>query len=345
MLHHNDDSEIWALIARSLSSEATSAEEDQLQELLKNNPHLQQQYELMQRLWQNDCLTQEYNSHIDENVNKILQQANFEEQKYPKHPFKLSSTQIIAVAAVVLGVVALLYIILSDFTPLKTPVYDHVLHTEKGTRSRHILPDGTVVWLNAGSQLQLNKNYNRTTREVNLTGEAFFDVEHSSIPFIVQVYNLKLRVLGTSFNVKYYPNEKEVETTLVKGKLEVSRNGTKKAVLKPNEKWVVKGIDEGDERAKELLIKIERVDHPSKLKEIAWMYNRLEFRGEAFVELAEKLERWYNMNIHFNDQQVQKLSFNGSFEDETIDQALQALQQVAQFNYTIKNHDIYISSP
>ncbi len=74
------------------------------------------------------------------------------------------------------------------------------------------------------------------------------------------------------------------------------------------------------------------------------IYNRLQFRGDSFTELAKKLERWYNITIYFEDDRVKELTFNGSLENETIDQAFHALQTANPFNFKIRNNEIFISS-
>src|SRR5690606_10492105 len=81
------------------------------------------------------------------------------------------------------------------------------------------------------------------------------------------------------------------------------------------------------------------------LTETAWIYNRLVFRAENFEFLAKKMERWFDVKIIFTDDLLKNLRLTGSFENETIDQALQALQSVESFNYKIDNHEIFISSP
>ena len=78
--------------------------------------------------------------------------------------------------------------------------------------------------------------------------------------------------------------------------------------------------------------------------ETAWVYSRLEFRGDSFEGLAKKLERWYNVTIVFKDEKVKELNFNGSFEKETVEQAFNYLQETILFNYKIRNNEISVSS-
>jgi ferric-dicitrate binding protein FerR (iron transport regulator) len=123
--------------------------------------------------------------------------------------------------------------------------------------------------------------------------------------------------------------------------------------MKPNEKLVIQRgefvITEKNERPDILLpeITVTHIDstrRESERFETAWRYSRLEFRGDDFETLAKKMERWYNVNIVFRDQAAKALNFNGSFEKETIEEALIALTQVGKFHYQINKNEILISS-
>jgi transmembrane sensor len=82
----------------------------------------------------------------------------------------------------------------------------------------------------------------------------------------------------------------------------------------------------------------------SEIAETGWVYNRIEFQGDNFERIALKLERWYNIDIHFEDEAVKKLTFTGSIESETVEQAFLALKAAAQFRYEIRENEIYIKS-
>ena len=232
----------------------------------------------------------------------------------------------------------------------------------KGSRSRSLLPDGTTVWLNAGSKLHYENDFNGSTREVRLEGEAFFDVvKQPHRPFIVHTSGIDISVLGTAFNVKSYPEDKTVETTLYRGLVQVSRQEdiTKKQIeLKPNEKLILLKQAAKDEENLSLVnaspvvqtprsVIITHIDSTKKESErfeTAWLYSRLEFRGNNFEELAHKLERWYNVTIEFTDEKVKKLNVTGILESETVEQAFVALKEAFPINYKIKNHEILVSS-
>ena len=94
--------------------------------------------------------------------------------------------------------------------------------TKPGSRSKLVLPDGSMVWLNAGSKITYGSNFGTLNRNIQLTGEAFFDVKKSNIPFIIHTSAVQIKVLGTAFDVKAYPTEHTIETSLIRGKVEVS---------------------------------------------------------------------------------------------------------------------------
>ena len=237
-----------------------------------------------------------------------------------------------------------------------------MIMTQNGSRTRSLLADGTTVWLNAGSKLFYENDFNGATREVRLEGEAFFDVvKQTNRPFIVHTSGIDIRVLGTAFNVKSYPEDKNVETTLYRGRVQVLRHedSISKAIqLIPNQKLILpkqaaneplKLSDENKPSSKEIsasfiIAHIDSTKKESERFETAWLYSRLEFRGDNFEELAKKLERWYNVTIFFADEKVKSLNFNGSFERETVEQAFKYLQAAIPFNYKIENNEISVSS-
>jgi ferric-dicitrate binding protein FerR (iron transport regulator) len=197
---------------------------------------------------------------------------------------------------------------------------------------------------------------------VRLEGEAFFDVvKQPGRPFIVHTSGIDIRVLGTAFNVKSYPEDKTVETTLYRGLVQVSRKDDSKEKsiqLKPNEKLILpKEAANVEEKLSEeeaplakptpasfIITHIDSTKKESERLETAWLYSRLEFRGDSFEELAHKLERWYNVTIVFADEKVKQLNVTGSFEKETVEQAFVGLKAAFPINYKINNREILVSS-
>jgi ferric-dicitrate binding protein FerR (iron transport regulator) len=224
--------------------------------------------------------------------------------------------------------------------------------TPIGAKSTKIvLPDSTVVWLNAGSRLTYNEKFGQDNRNTTLTGEAFFDVKKSSIPFIIHAQALRIRVTGTAFNVKSYPNEKTTETSLIRGSLEITldKRPGEKFILRPNEKLVVSN-DTSRTRQKtatrnEPIVMISGITQAtdSTVIETSWVDNKLAFQNETFDELANRMERWYGVEIDFRDEQVAHERLSGTFTNETIQEALERLQLTTNFQFTIKANNITIT--
>lgn len=224
-------------------------------------------------------------------------------------------------------------------------------HNNKGNRSRIMLSDGSVVWLNADSELKYPENFdNSKERRVFLTGEAFFEVApDADKPFLISTSRMNIRVLGTSFNVKSYPDDLKHETTLVTGAIEVilKDRPDAKIRLKPNEKLVIPNTPPdtiaGSPQPALMISKPTYFpDQDSAMIETAWTEDRLIFRSERFEDLALQMERWYNVEIEFKDKDLADLRFTGIFRNEKLETALKALQLTEPFQYKIDNGHVVI---
>jgi ferric-dicitrate binding protein FerR (iron transport regulator) len=219
------------------------------------------------------------------------------------------------------------------------------------------LPDGSTVWLNAGSTLRLDQQgMKEGARQVYLEGEAFFDIAHdTSRPFKVRSGSMEIRVLGTAFNVRAYPNDADFETSLIRGAVEVRLDNRPEDVyqLRPHEKLVVSRqtdlpskapINMGQSAPASLvsLKKLPVADSGHFVEEIAWLENKVAFQSESFASISGKLERKYGYHFVFENIDASNLQFTGSFTTETIEQALAAMQLVHPFQYRIEKDCIYI---
>ncbi len=231
------------------------------------------------------------------------------------------------------------------------------IFTRNGSRTNLVLPDSTQVWLNAGSRITYDKNFGAATREVTLTGEAFFDVaRNAGRPFVIHTERIDIKVLGTRFNVKSYPSDRTTEATLIRGSIEISIKDrpTEKIILKPNEKLVVANDDSTLHRnnftrpgiaANESLVMIRKPTYEvntGAVIETSWVENKLIFQDEAFRDLARQMERWYGVSFRFTKPRQEEWHFTGNFQKETIQQALDALKLTEAFNYTIQENQITI---
>ena len=227
------------------------------------------------------------------------------------------------------------------------------ISTRNGSRTDIILPDGTKVWLNAGSKLTYDKNFGEAIRNVNLTGEAYFDVVHNAEkPFVIHTSAMDIKVLGTEFNVKSYPDESTTEASLIRGSIEVTLKDKRaeKIVMKPNEKLVVSNELKNDFKTlipskkslkpSDPIISLGHLNYfslDSTILETSWVNNRLIFEDESFEQVATRMSRWYGVDFEFGDADIQKLRFTGNFKNESVEDALKAMQITADFSFRISS--------
>ncbi|HEY4287518.1 MAG TPA: FecR domain-containing protein [Puia sp.] len=225
--------------------------------------------------------------------------------------------------------------------------------TKYGTRSYQELPDGSKLWLNAGSKVVYSGDFLAGKREVTLRGEAFFDVRHDpKHPFIIHTGQVDVRVLGTTLNVRAYPEDSTIETTLINGKVEIDVKGRKEQtiVLRPSEKVSVAvgknpdgqsglNVPAGDG------IRLRPVAPDSAygtIVETSWVEDKLIFRNEQMAEVAARMERWYNIRIRFDNDRYQQQMLTGYFKDQPVENVMKALQVILGFHYKKENDMIHI---
>ncbi|QPH41534.1 FecR family protein [Pedobacter endophyticus] len=293
------------------------------------------------------------------NRRKLTEQVeNLGKKLFPQGKIETRSSFLwlkIAATIVVIIAATLAYLSYNRFKAQEQTEEVFTWATQSGERKKIRLSDGTVVMLNAKSALSIVKGFGKERREVNLTGEAFFDVVHcKDVPFQVHTSEFNINVLGTAFNVKAYPDETTSEATLIRGLITMEAvNGSGIITLKPSQKVTVyKNALQPQKRAKLVKPSLSRpeitINHYTLIKdstivETAWTKNRIEIYDQDFDEIKGALEKWYNVKIKFTNAEVEKYRFTATFSNETIEQALSALQKVENFKYEIKGDLVIIS--
>ena len=216
---------------------------------------------------------------------------------------------------------------------------NHQVLVQNGKQSQLIvLSDGTRVWINASSSLKYPESFGRRQRSVWLDGEAYFEVaENTARPFVVHTDMVDVKVLGTCFNVTAYLSDRKVTTTLVEGKLEIWTGQSEKtnvATLEPNQQVVYMKDDN--------TIVLRDVD--SRLH-TAWKDGYYKFYNTPFHEIAERLEKMYNVQIIFADKSLRQIPYTGTFvQEQSIREVLEIMRGVKPFKYTIKNQQVTINN-
>lgn len=365
---------IWLILGKKLSGEASPEELEELEKLLRQYPDLHYPIQNITDLWrlkkpvdQKEALAS-LQKHLLRLGKTGLYEQIYDGSLYPGK--RVPGRRRRNAKAAVVGIAALAvfftgyHLIYSPDTNAKkgsiagqATVRDETneIVTRPGARSKIILPDGSLVWLNGASRLIYNKNFDAAIREVELVGEAYFDVKKDAVrPFIIHAQKMNIRVLGTAFNVKSYPGDKRSETTLIHGVIEVTMDDRprEKIILHPAEKLVVMNGTQtkndadkktGNASSSVVIGKINYAAADSTVIETSWIDNRIIFRNKMFSELVVELERKYGVVFRFEDENVKQLVFDVNFKNETIHQVLHALQLANPFNYRIEKEIIVIS--
>ncbi|MGA6118195.1 FecR family protein [Sphingobacterium anhuiense] len=207
----------------------------------------------------------------------------------------------------------------------------NTLSTPNGTQYKLQLADGTKVWLNAGSSLKFPSIFTGKTRQVELSGEAYFEVAHrKEQPFFVRLPRLKIEVLGTHFNVKAYPNESNIETTLLQGAVKVSSKD-RAVFLKPGEQ----------SRYNQTNAQLDEAQAVDATTIVAWKEGIFSFNNTDIKEVVRQLSRWYNIQVVFQGQ-IPDRKFSGGFERRaSLEQVIQILKE-SNINCTVKNNKLII---
>ena len=229
----------------------------------------------------------------------------------------------------------------------------------KGSRAITYLPDGTKIWLNAGSSLEYSTDFNTAKRIVKLTGEAFFKVKtNRSKPFIVMVDNLSIKAFGTSFNIKAYPEEKQVVTTLVEGvvKIEGKEKDNKSFIyeMKPKQKTIyyksekqvittdikeetnqTQTAEKSEDMQPAAVVPLVSANNVKTELYTSWKDSLWIIQAEKLEDLAVLLERRYNVTISFMSDEVKKYRFSGTIQNETLEQIFEIMRLTMPVSYSI----------
>jgi len=293
----------------------------------EHDAHQRDTQKKVNRLWQQ--IQSDIDDHIDSAPNKM-----------PRNEFIIFSLKVAAVF-IAMFLVSLLVIDIqpqTDERPISKRENYFQRVTQNGQKASFYLPDGSYVTLNAGSSLYYYVCNECHTRELILEGEAFFDVKRDTErPFIVKTNNLSARVLGTSFNVKAYPEEGKTEVALVTGKISVSGENSAPTILAPNEMATYQHSDRGTS-----------VSNFDTEKITGWKDRLLVFEDVSFEELTATLSRWYGVEFIISDSArsvrrfMHRKDYKGKYNNKSLETVLEAIGFSYDFEYKITDKKVLI---
>lgn len=363
-----NEERIWLLLSLRLSGEATPEELAELEALLQQQPELGEKTRVISSLWQapqaNDTIMP-FDRHLQRLSNHLADPAlQFENSsddaitgvKLVNMPDSRRKWYWAAAgaAAIILFVYAAFFTGTKQLPPVKMAA--NTVSTKAGSKSKIQLPDGTEVWLNAESRIEYNESFNVKLREVKLVGEAFFDVvKNKEKPFIIHTAQMDVRVTGTAFNVRSYPDEPTTETALLRGSVEISlhNNPEKKYYLKPNDKLVINNnltavadvtpgtaVPDTDKQVKMKKVNINKDEND--VTETMWVKNKLAFDNETLEKILAETERWYNVQIELKNENAKAFRFTSVFENKPLTDVLESLCLAAHLHYQVKGAAVTI---
>ena len=256
-------------------------------------------------------------------------------QSTSRRGFSLSALwRYAAVVAIIIAVGCISY--WQGEVNVKDTFADISVEAPLGSKTKLYLPDGTLVWLNAGSRMTYSQGFGVDNRKVELEGEGYFEVKRNEkIPFFVKTKDLQLQVLGTKFNFRDYPEDHEVVVSLLEGKVGLNNllREEKEAVLSPDERAVLNKANG--------LLTVESVTASNASQ---WTDGYLFFDEELLPDIAKELERSYNVKIHIANDSLKTFRFYGNFvrREQNIQEVLEALASTEKMQYKIEERNITI---
>lgn len=213
---------------------------------------------------------------------------------------------------------------------------DIVVEAPLGSKTKLTLPDGSTVWLNAGSKMVYSQGFGVSDRRLAFQGEGYFEVEkNDEMPFLVQTHDVNVTVVGTKFNFRNYPEDEEAVVELLEGKVALENQLKEEAVryLSPNEKMVLhKATGKMDITS-------------AKVKEATlWTENILLFDEDLLPDIVRKLERSYHVRIEIENEDLKQARFYGQFNqlEQNIYEVLDMLVETGRLEYQEKDKVIYL---
>lgn len=213
---------------------------------------------------------------------------------------------------------------------------DITVEAPLGSRSKLYLPDGTQVWLNAGSKLTYSQGFGVNDRKISLEGEGYFEVtKNKKLPFAVKTTEMVVTVLGTKFNFRNYAADEEASVTLLEGRVELKNNlvNNNELFLNPNQRAV---LNKKSGKAS--------ISNVQAYRASQWTRGLLCFNEEKLTDIARVLERSYNVKINIEDDTLNNFRFYGNFtrNDQTIKEVMDVLASTNKLSYQIQGKKILL---
>ena len=340
-----DEDQFLSLVSKVLSNQATKEENEKLHNWIKQSNEREESFRMFSDIWQKTRLKRDSNK-VESAFSKLNDRILLrEESKVTRiknntilHNFRERYlSPIMKSAAVLLIVVAsisVFYYAGNHKMEIKTEWITK--YNPAGQKSKILLQDGTIVWLNSVSTLTYEKNFNDSARLVELEGEAYFEVAKDNFrPFKVFSKGLTTTVLGTAFNIRSFPSDSIISVCLVEGKvhLDLPSNtpGEKDFTLLPGDKLIY-SCKSSQTRFTDIKPGLD----------LGWKDGLLVFHEANFKEVIDRLSVWYGVQFKVLNNSPKNWSYSGEFKNSTLEHILEVMSYIEEFDFQLKKDSVLI---
>lgn len=330
-----DKDDIWSQITRKIAGEETAKDAEGVDQWLRRKPANKHIYDRLSEVWNFREISRNNDNSLWDSVRRRI--AVYDNRPRPI----FYTTTLFKVAAVLILVLLsniLVYTYRVDLRQNEIAYQEIVV--PRGNRMKIVLPDSSTVWLNNGTKLRYASNFSNGHREVELSGEAYFDIQHDTRhPFIVKVGEQKIRVFGTRFSVNAYPEDHIIETSLIEGSVAFESNrkidGHSQFMLEPGNSLFYNKQNNSISTQK-----IQSSYHQY------WENGVYSFKDESFESLSVKINRIFNIEVVFEDHFLKKKTYTGTINiNDNIFILMEAIRRtsVEPIEYKYTKNIIYVS--
>ena len=333
---HTDTANDW--ITGYLTNSLTPEETQSLQEWLNASEENRKYFSDMQEVWiAASDETDDSSFNKDKAYQLFLKQTEATPQQginkrkaFQLRPWMYAAAMIIVVF--ICGTIAFQ----SGKSVIRNQLTQISIEAPYGSKTKLYLPDGTLVWLNAGSKMSYAQDFGINERTLNLTGEAYFEVtKNKHIPFKVHTEELDVKVLGTKFNFRNYKDDLEAKVCLLEGKVALNTR-EKETILHPDQQALL------DKKTGKLSVSGTKAAYSAE-----WTNDRLYFDEVLLSDIIKELERSYDVKITVADDTLNTIRFYGNFRkrEQSIQEIMNVLSSTDKMTYTMNGKNIVITLP
>ena len=333
----------WNLIISKLQQDITADDNRQLMEWLSDSAN-KEVFDELEQVWQK--VRARASGYVPD-TNYYWAELSKRMQKTDRHPASDTTTikaprmrlwgatylrRYAAVACIAFAVMlsASFYIGIT----IGKPQQSEQVYSNLGGKSKALLPDGTEVWLHANSSLAYGTDFQSDYRQVNVVGEAYFDVTHDADkPFIVQTDGMRVIVHGTKFNVEAFPESENTLVSLLEGSVSLEA-GLEKRMLQPGETATY--------NKNSRKIQIEKSDVRFLT---SWASDALVLNKKTLGEVCQFLSKWYNVKINLAPALSDKYSYTFTLRTESLEEVLRIISRINPIEYRFENENVLTISP